>query len=216
MADTIDTGKPTQHRVLRQLTVAVASTLERGLQELGLRPGDRVGVLEDNCLSAADAYLGLTAANLVRVPLYPRNSREAHAHMLGHTGCRAVTTTVPYADSVSGLENDLPALEHVLVRDEGYEDWLAAQSATDPDVAVRESDWYIIRHTAGPSRLATTRAPRSSALPSAAASRSATSGVRSTLTMPETPCLPKRRVVPRDSQMRLSCSCEPVSTSLNG
>jgi acyl-CoA synthetase (AMP-forming)/AMP-acid ligase II len=77
--------------------------LANGLLALGLQPGDRVGVLEDNCLSAADAYLGLTAANLVRVPLYPRNTRDAHAHMLGHTGCRAVTTTVPYADTVFGL-----------------------------------------------------------------------------------------------------------------
>ncbi|HZQ80221.1 MAG TPA: AMP-binding protein [Acidimicrobiia bacterium] len=123
--------------------------LANGLLALGLRPGDRVGVLEDNCLSAADAYLGLTAANLVRVPLYPRNSREAHAHMLGHTGCRAVTTTVPYADSVVGLDRELPALEHVLVRDDGYEAWLAAQPSTDPDPPVAESDWYIIRHTAG-------------------------------------------------------------------
>jgi len=75
----------------RRLTFAEAwergLRLANGLLALGLRPGDRVGVLEDNCLSAADAYLGLTAANLVRVPLYPRNSREAHAHMLGHTGC---------------------------------------------------------------------------------------------------------------------------------
>src|SRR5882724_8752688 len=123
--------------------------LANGLLALGLEPGDRVGVLEDNCLSAADAYLGLTAANLVRVPLYPRNTREAHAHMLGHTGCKAVTTTVPYADTVVGLERELPALDHVLVRDDGYEGWLATQPAKDPDPPVRESDWYIIRHTAG-------------------------------------------------------------------
>src|SRR4051812_20152667 len=62
--------------------------LANGLLALGLRPGDRVGVLEDNCLSAADAFVGLGAANLVRVPLYPRNSRRAHAHMLDHTSCR--------------------------------------------------------------------------------------------------------------------------------
>src|SRR6267154_2386242 len=92
--------------------LSFAQAWERGLRlanalfALGLRPGDRVGVLEDNCLSAGDAFLGLTAANLVRVPLYPRNSREAHAHMLGHTGCKAVTTTVPYADTVLGLERE--------------------------------------------------------------------------------------------------------------
>ena len=45
----------------------------------------------------------------------------------------------------------------------------------------------IIRHAGVPSRDATTRSPRFSAVPSAAASWTATSGVRSTLTRPETP-----------------------------
>ena len=123
--------------------------LANGLLALGLQPGDRVGVLEDNCLSAGDAFLGLGAANLVRVPLYPRNSREGHLHMLGHTGCRALLITENHAASVAGIEADLPALEHVLVRDASYEGWLASHSATDPDPPVSPGDWYIIRHTAG-------------------------------------------------------------------
>jgi len=32
--------------------------------------------------------LGAAIANLMRVPLYPRNARESHLHMLAHTGCR--------------------------------------------------------------------------------------------------------------------------------
>ena len=49
-----------------------------------------------------------------------------------------------------------------------------------PEIIAR----LIIRHARSPSRLATTRAPRLSAVPSAAASLTAMSGVRSTLTMP--------------------------------
>jgi acyl-CoA synthetase (AMP-forming)/AMP-acid ligase II len=123
--------------------------LANGLLALGLRPGDRVGVLEDNCLSAADCFVGLGAANLVRVPLYPRNSRRAHGHMLGHTSCRAVLVTPKYAEAVAGLEDELPELEHVMVRDDGYESWLASQDAGDPDPPIDPSDWYVIRHTAG-------------------------------------------------------------------
>ena len=123
--------------------------LANGLLELGLEPGDRVGVLEDNSLGAADAFLGLGAANLVRVPLYARNSHEAHAHMLGHTGCRALIVTANYAESVAGLDETLPGLEHVLVRDDTYEAWLGKHDPTDPDPAVAPDDWYIIRHTAG-------------------------------------------------------------------
>ena len=128
---------------------------ERGLRlanamlALGLRPGDRVAVLEDNCLSAGDAFLGLGAANLVRVPLYPRNSREGHLHMMGHTGCRALLVTGNHAASVAGMDAALLDLEHVIVRDDGYEGWLASHPATDPDPPVSPDDWYIIRHTAG-------------------------------------------------------------------
>ncbi len=49
------------------------------------RPGDRVGVLEDNAIEAQDFFAGAAAAGLVRVPLYARNSADSHLHMLGHT-----------------------------------------------------------------------------------------------------------------------------------
>src|SRR5688572_30314415 len=64
--------------------------LANGLAELGLRPKDRVAVLEDNDIGAADFYLACTIGNFVRVPLYPRNARQSHAQMIGHTGCRIV------------------------------------------------------------------------------------------------------------------------------
>lgn len=45
--------------------------LANGLRKLGLQPGDRVGVLEDNAIEAADLFQAAAIANAVRVPLYP-------------------------------------------------------------------------------------------------------------------------------------------------
>ena len=123
--------------------------LANALIDLGLQPGDRVGLLEDNSIEAADIFAGAAAANVVRVPLYPRNGREAHKHMLGHTGCRALVVSKNHLPEVEGIEKELPDLEHVLVRDESYEDWLAGFPDSDPDVPVKESDYFIIRHTGG-------------------------------------------------------------------
>ena len=123
--------------------------LANALLALGLQPQDRVGVLEDNCLEASDFFLAAAIANLVRVPLYPRNARAAHVHMLGHTGCRAVIVAEKYAAELEGLRADLPELEHLIVRDAGYEGWLAGQPDSDPDVPVDPEDNYIIRHTGG-------------------------------------------------------------------
>ncbi len=123
--------------------------MANGLIALGLEPGERVAVLEDNSKEAADFFLGAGIANLVRVPLYPRNSREAHLHMVGHTGCKALVVGSNYAPEVADFRQQLPDLRHILVRDQGYERWLAAQSPEDPMLRIRPEDNYIIRHTGG-------------------------------------------------------------------
>ena len=47
--------------------------------------------------------------------------------MLGHTNCRVLVVSAQYVDEVAGMVQELPDLEHILVRDSGYEAWLAAQ-----------------------------------------------------------------------------------------
>ncbi|MBL0899830.1 MAG: acyl--CoA ligase, partial [Reyranella sp.] len=124
----------------RRLTFAQAwergVRLANGLLGLGLRPQDRVGVLEDNTLESSDFFLGAAIGNLVRVPLYPRNAPESHLHMLSHTGCRAVVVAEKYAPEIEAVRAELPDLAHVLVRDSGYEAWPAGQSDVDPEPTV--------------------------------------------------------------------------------
>ncbi len=123
--------------------------LANGLLELGLTPQDRLATLERNGLGAADTYVGAAAANLVRVPLYERNARRAHVEMLNNVGCRALLVDAAYQDDVQGIAAEVPTLEHVIVRDAGYEAWLAGRSHVDPDPPIAESDLYIVRHTGG-------------------------------------------------------------------
>ena len=54
-----------------------------------------------------------------------------------------------YAAEIAAIRDELPDLEHVLVHDLGYEDWLARQFAVDPDPAIDPEDYFIIRHTGG-------------------------------------------------------------------
>lgn len=123
--------------------------LANGLRELGVQPGDRVAGLEDNNLGAAELFLGAAIAGAVRVPLYVRNSEAAHQHMVEHTGTKVLLTDAAHADSVLDLRSRVPSLNHIVVRDSGYEKWLADQSSVDPMVEVDSDAWYIIRHSAG-------------------------------------------------------------------
>lgn len=141
----------------RALTFAEAwqrgCRLANALSSLGIQSGDRVAVLEDNSIEAADFFLGCTIANAVRVPLYPRNSAAAHLHMMGHTRCKALFVSARYAEEAANLVGQLPDLQHVVVRDADYESWLAGFPDTDPHVAIDPDDPTIIRHTGGTSGL---------------------------------------------------------------
>lgn len=123
--------------------------LANALIALGVKPGERVGVLEDNSIEAADFYIAGAVANIVRVPLYPRNGREAHEHMLGHTNCRVLLVAEHYASEVEGIADSLPDLDHIIIRDKNYESWLASHPAVDPELPIDPDDIYIIRHTGG-------------------------------------------------------------------
>ncbi len=125
--------------------------LANGLIAAGVQPGDRVGVVEDNGVGAVDLLVGAAIAGAVRVPLYARNSRASHTAMITSTQCRVVFSDVAYQDSVAGLDTELDCLEQVIVRDEGYADWLAGQDDVDPMVSVDPDAWYIIRHSSGTS-----------------------------------------------------------------
>src|SRR5690606_22736724 len=100
--------------------------LANALYAMGIRPGDKVAVLEDNCLEASDFFIAAAVANIVRVPLYRRNSNLAHHQMIAQTNCRAVVVSKNYAHEVQHFEGEIEGLERIIVRDEGYEDWLAS------------------------------------------------------------------------------------------
>src|SRR6202000_2588404 len=101
------------------------------------------------CLASSDFFLGTAIGNFVRVPLYKRNSAEAHTHMLRQTQSRVLVVSAEYHHEVAGLRDALPELSHVVVRDDGYESWLAGFTAVDPDPAIDPDDFYVIRHSAG-------------------------------------------------------------------
>jgi acyl-CoA synthetase (AMP-forming)/AMP-acid ligase II len=103
----------------------------------------------DNSIEAIDFLIGCTVANLVRVPLYPRNVRPNHAHMLAHTQCRVLVTADHYLHEVLGLDTEIETLDAILVVGPGWEAELSRLDATDPGIKVDPSDWYVIRHTGG-------------------------------------------------------------------
>src|SRR3954470_7952003 len=96
----------------------VGADVERlalGLVELGLAPGERVGVLANTSPDWTAASYAISAAGLVVVPIYPTNSPEECAWVLGNSGARAVfCENAGQLAKVEQVRGQLPDLEHTL------------------------------------------------------------------------------------------------------
>jgi long-chain acyl-CoA synthetase len=90
----------------------------RGLLALGLEPGDRVSILAETRPEWTTTSLAITLAGLVVVPIYPTNSPQECAWVLGDAGSKVVIAeNDAQAAKVRKIRGDLPHLECVVVID---------------------------------------------------------------------------------------------------
>jgi long-chain acyl-CoA synthetase len=119
-------GRPVQRfkrdGAWRDLTYAELGDIARevglGLVALGVRPGDRVGVLAETRPEWVQAELGIAAAGAVVVPIYPSSSPEECEWAIGDSG--AVAVICENAAQLAKIERNrqrLPELRHAVVID---------------------------------------------------------------------------------------------------
>ncbi len=101
----------------------LAETVEAlsiGLLELGIRPGDRVGLLAENRPEWAWADYACLTARCTDVPIYPSLTAQQSRYILHDAAAVAVfVSTQAHADKVAEVRATLPALRHVIAMDEG-------------------------------------------------------------------------------------------------
>jgi long-chain acyl-CoA synthetase len=102
-----------------------------GLIELGVRPGDRVGILATNQVRWHEADVGALSVGAASVPAYPTSASGQVAYVLAHSGARVCF--VADRDQLAKVllrRHELPALEHVVVLDvvpDGLDDGFVVQ-----------------------------------------------------------------------------------------
>jgi long-chain acyl-CoA synthetase len=105
-----------------------AGKLRAGLLSLGVRPGDRVAILSDNCpewIVVDQAILGLGA---IVVPLYTTSGLEETAHVISDSGAKIVAAKGPeMIKKILGLASSIPEVTAIVAMDHG------AQSAPAAD-----------------------------------------------------------------------------------
>lgn len=136
----INRGQPTTYGALRDQV----GQLRGALVELGLAPGDRVGIVCGNNGYFVTSYLAVLGAGLVAVPLNPLSPARELQRELAAVGVRAVIVGPEGQPSLSGIDPaEVPALEHRIFA----EDLPAADPV--PIVEREASDLAVLIFTSG-------------------------------------------------------------------
>src|SRR5208282_53810 len=104
-----------------------AGKLRAGLPGLGVRPGDRLAILSENCpewIVADQAVLGLGA---IVVPLYTTSGAEETAHVINDSGAKIIAAKGPeMIKKILGLGNSIPGITAIIAMHQGAESAPAA------------------------------------------------------------------------------------------
>jgi acyl-CoA synthetase (AMP-forming)/AMP-acid ligase II len=144
--DTVITFREAEARVNR---------LAHVLLGLGARPGDRVGMLLANCHQGLETILAPMKAGLAVVPMNVRLHPTEHAYMLDDAGATILVYGEEFAEHLARVRSELRTVTHFIrvggapQGDPGYEDVLAGQPGTPPDVAIEPDDLAWLFYTSG-------------------------------------------------------------------
>lgn len=135
-----------------------ASRVANGLGRLGVGYQDRFAVLAYNRGEWMDLYAGCARGGQIVVPIMFRLAAPEIEYIVNHSECKAFFVEAPFVALVDSLRDRLPvpAGGYVFLGDGpapegyvGYEEWLAASSAREPDVDVDGADTWTLMYTSG-------------------------------------------------------------------
>jgi fatty-acyl-CoA synthase len=127
--------------------------LASGLQEIGLRPGDRVGILGGNCPEWCELTLATLRAGAVVVPMNPRLSPAELSRLVSDAGCAVVGYDAALAGRFAEIADQHPKVTRLGLHD-GVDAELSVPTLRTTDrqpaeVAVAANDPAIITYTSG-------------------------------------------------------------------
>lgn len=154
--------KPFLHQpVNRQLKVWTwrqvddnARRIARGLQSLGLQPGDRVAIFAKNSAEWFIADWAIMMAGMISVPIYATAGADTIRHILEDSGAKAVFVgklddlaagQSVFDGSVPRIGFPYPTIEH----DHRWEDWITQYEPLDPVADISLDDVMTLVYTSG-------------------------------------------------------------------
>ena len=129
--------------------------LGNALAKLGIKEGDRVGILHVNCSQYIETYFAVAKLGAIFVPLNFRAKADELAYMITHAEAKTLFVGNRYLDMVNAMLPQLPSIKKCFSIDnhsEGmgyYEDLIGSASSDELIVEIEDEGITILMYTAG-------------------------------------------------------------------
>jgi len=122
---------------------------------LGVRKGDRVGVLSMNHPAFLETYFGLAKIGAIMTTVNFRLAPPEMAYICQNSGMRALVYGAEFAQAVEAFKSKVEIQDYILIGGEtpswarDYEAFIADQSVEEPGIAAEGDDPLVIMYTSG-------------------------------------------------------------------
>lgn len=146
-------------RTFRDLNTRV-NRLANGLRRLGIRKGDRVGMLLRNCCEFIEIDFALSKTGIVRVPLNARLTGSDHEYMLNDSGSNTLIFGEGFTETIQAIKPNLKTVKEFIRVPEGlskenaldaldYEDLIKNSPPNESSEDIEEEDLHTLFYTSG-------------------------------------------------------------------
>ena len=130
--------------------------LANALRGLGIKKGDRVGVLQVNCSQYIESYFAAAKIGAIFVPLNFRAKGEELSYMISNAAARALLAGERYLEIVERILPEIPTVKNLICfeaiqrdRFDCYEDLINSSQANEISEEIGDDDLTILMYTSG-------------------------------------------------------------------
>src|SRR5512141_2262057 len=144
---------PNYRHTFREVNERI-NRLNNALAALGVRRGDRVGILAYNCPQVFEVF-GLAKAGRLAVPRSFRSVGREMTYLIQNSGLHSLVVEKEFVPLIESIRSDIPCVQNFICLDANvpgmlnYETLLARSSPAEPEDPVMPGDPCIIFYTSG-------------------------------------------------------------------
>lgn len=131
------------------------NSLANALLDMGVRKGDRVAVLADNCHQYVELYCAVPKGGMVLVPLNTGLSEPELTYIINDAGANTLFLGENYLGKVDSIRGSLKEVKHLISigapsgEMRGYEEIVSRYPSDEPKAEVKEDDMAYLLYTSG-------------------------------------------------------------------